>query len=54
MIVDMEFNKKLSPIVTELHLRGKKVNLSLVLISQSYFKVSQTMRLNATHYFMIC
>ena len=31
MITDMESNKKLSPIVTELFLRGRKLNISLVL-----------------------
>ena len=35
MIADMESNKKLSPIVTELFLRGRKDNISLVFISQS-------------------
>ena len=53
MIADMESNKKLSPIVTELFLRGRKLNISLVFISQSYFKVPKTIRLNATHYFII-
>ena len=41
----MESNKKLSPIVTELFLRGRKLNVSLVFISQSYFKVFRTIRL---------
>ena len=53
MIADMESNKKLSPIVTELFLRGRKLNISLVFISQSYFKVPKTIRLNATHYFIM-
>ena len=39
MIADMESNEKLSPIVTELFIRGRKLNISLVFISQSYFKV---------------
>ena len=39
MIADIEYNKKLSPKVTELFLIGRKLNISLVLISQSYFKV---------------
>ena len=39
MIVDMISNKKLSPIVTELFIRGRKVNIFLVFITQSYFKV---------------
>ena len=49
----MESNKKLSPKVTELFLRGRKLNISLVFISQSYFKVPKTIRLNATHYFIM-
>ena len=36
----MEANKTLSPIVTELYLRGRKLNISLVFISQSYLKVA--------------
>ena len=38
MIADIEANKKLYPIVTELPVRGRKVNISLDFISQSYFK----------------
>ena len=49
----LESNKKISPIVTELFLRGRKLNISLVFISQSYFKVPKTIRLNATHYFIM-
>ena len=52
-IADMECNRKLNPIVTELSLRGRKLNISLVFIWQSYFKVPKTIRLNATHYFII-
>ena len=51
-MADKEANKKLSPIVTELFLGGRKFNISLVFISRSYFKVLKTIRLNATHYFM--
>ena len=53
MIVDIGANKKLSPIVTELFLRGRKRNISFVFISQSYFKVPKTIRLNATHYLIM-
>ena len=49
----MESNKKLNPIVTELFLRGVKLNISLVFISQSYFRLPETVRLNATRYFII-
>ena len=53
MVADMESNKKLSPKVTELFLRGRKLNISLVFISQSYFKVRKTIRLNVIHYFIM-
>ena len=48
----MKSDKKLSPIVTELFLRGRKLSISLVFISQSYFKVPKTIRLNVRHYVM--
>ena len=38
MIADMINNKKLNPAVTELFLRGRKLNISIVFITQSYFK----------------
>ena len=41
MIADMISNKKLNPIVTELFIRGGKLNISVVFITQSYFKVSK-------------
>ena len=41
MIANMLSNKKLNPTVTELFIRGKKLNLSLVFITQSYFVVSK-------------
>ena len=52
IIADIESNKKLSPIVAESYLRGRRLNISLAFISQSYFKVHKTRRLNATHYFI--
>ena len=39
MIADMIHNKKLNPTVTELFIRGRKLNISLVFITQSYFKM---------------
>ena len=53
MIADMSNNKKLNPIVTELFIRGIKLNISSVFIRQLYFKVSKEVRLNTTHIFMI-
>ena len=52
MIVDMEVNKKLTPIVTELFMTGRKLNISLVFIWQSYFKVAKEIRLNVRHYLL--
>ena len=45
-------NKKLNSIVTELFIRGKKLTISLVFITQSYFKVAKDVRLNTTHSFI--
>ena len=49
MIVDMINNKKLNSIITELFIRDRKLNISLVFITQSYFKVPKDVRLNSTH-----
>ena len=48
MIADMINNKKLNPIVTELFIAGRKLNISIVFITQSYFKVPKDVRLNST------
>ena len=50
MIADMINNKKLNSIVTELFIRGRKCNISLVFITQSHFKVPKNVRLNTTHF----
>ena len=52
MIADIIKNKKLNSIVTELFIRGRKLNISLVFITQSYFKVPKDVRLNTTHFFI--
>ena len=46
-------DKKLNPIVTELFIRGGKLNISLVFITKSYFTVPKNIRLNSTYYFVI-
>ena len=46
MIADILSNKKLNPVVTELFIRGRKLNISLVFITQSYFAVPKNIRLN--------
>ena len=53
MIPDILRNKKLNPIVTELLIRGRKLNIFLVFITQFYFAVSKKIRLNSTHYFVM-
>ena len=53
MIADMINNKKLNPVVTELFIRGRKLNISIVFITQSYFKVSKDVGLNSTHFFIM-
>ena len=53
MIADMINNNKLNPIVTELFIRGRKLNISIVFITQSYFKVPKDVRLNCTHFFIM-
>ena len=53
MTADMINNKKLNPIVTELFIRGRKLNISIVFITQSYFKVPKDVKLNSTHFFIM-
>ena len=53
MIADMINNKKLNQIVTELFISGRKLNISIVFITQSYFKVPKDVRLNSTHFFIM-
>ena len=50
MIADMIDNKKRNPMVTELFIRGRKLNISIVFITQSYFKVPKDVRLNSSHF----
>ena len=53
MIADMINNNKLNPIVTELLIRCRKRNVSIVFIMQSYFTVPKNVRLNSTHFFIM-
>ena len=50
LVAEKESDNKLGLIVTDLFLRERKLNISLLFISQSYFKVPKTMILNATQY----
>ena len=53
MIADMVNNKKPNSIVTKFFIGGRKLNISLALITQSYFKVPKVVRLNYTHFFIM-
>ena len=52
MIADVIHNKKLNSIVPELFIRARKLNISLVFITQSYFRVPKDVRLNTSHFFI--
>ena len=52
MIADMINNKKRNPVVTELLIRGRKPNIFIVFVTQSYFKVPKDVGLNSTHFFI--
>ena len=53
MVADMIHNKKLNSIVSELFIRGRKLNISIAFTTQSYFKVPKDVRLNATYFFIL-
>ena len=50
MIADIKTNKKFQSMVEELFIRCRKLNISLVFITQSYFLVPKEVRLNSTRY----
>ena len=52
IIADTIHSKKLNLIVTESFIRGRKLNISYVFITQSYFKVPKDVRLNTSHFFI--
>ena len=53
MIADMINNKKINPVVTELFIGGRKLGISIVFVTQSYFKVPKDVRINSTHFFIM-
>ena len=53
MIAIMISNKKPNSIVTELFARSRKLKISIVFITQSYFKVPKETRLSITHFFIM-
>ena len=50
MIADLINNKKLNPVVTELFIRGRKLNITIAIITQSYFKVPKDKILHFFYY----
>ena len=52
VIADMLSNKVFNPITTELFIKKRKLIISLVFITQSYFAVPKNIRLNSTNYFL--
>ena len=53
MIADIEYNKKFKRIIKELFYRACKINVSIVFITQSYFRALKDARLNSTHYILM-
>ena len=53
MIADILSNKRLDPVVTELLIRGRKLNISLIFITKSYFATPKYIALNSLHYFIM-
>ena len=46
-------NKRPNPIVSQLFVRGRKLNVSLIFITEAYFAVLKNFRLNSTRYFVM-
>ena len=53
MIADTINNNKLNPVVTELFITGRKLNIFIIFITQSYFKVPKDVRLNSAQFFIM-
>ena len=53
MIADIEYNENFKRIIKELFYRARKINISIVFITQSYFRALKDARLNSTHYILI-
>ena len=53
MIADIEYNKNFKRIFKELFYRARKINVSIVFITQSYFRALKDARLNSAHYILM-
>ena len=50
MVADVMTNKRFQAIIKELFIRCRKLNISLIFVTQSYFSVPKEVRLNSAHY----
>ena len=50
VVADTINNKKLNPVIAELFIRSRKLNISVIFITQSYFRAPKDVRLNSTHF----
>ena len=53
MIADIEYNKNFKRIIKELFYRARKINASIVFVTQCYFRALKDARLNSTHYILM-
>ena len=53
MIADMINNENVNPVVAELFIGVRKLIISIVFVTQSYFKVPKYVRLSSTHFFIM-
>ena len=53
MIAGIIDSKRLNPLVTKLLIRGTKLGISILFITESYFKVPKDVRVNHTHFFIM-
>ena len=53
MIAGMISNKKLRPVVTELFIKGRKLNISIAYIAKCYFQIPKDVRINCAHFFVM-
>ena len=53
IIANIMANKRFQAIIKELFIRCRKLNISLVFITKSYFSVPKGVRLNSTHYLIV-
>ena len=53
MTADIEYNTDFKKIIKKVFFMGRKINVSIVFITQSYFRALKDARLNSTHYILV-